>query len=320
MDALSDVLKSISLSGAVFLDAEFHAPWCVRARFGLSSARAKLPADAQVALFHWLTEGGCKVRLVDAGEVLDLRAGDLIVFPHDDQHLLGSDLDRFPVESSTLFDSAAPDDSCSALRIDGSGDATRFVCGYVAFDSSLSRSLRQALPRMMRVAIAARPSAPLVRELLRTAVRESATNRPGSASMLAKLAELLFVEALRAQVETLPASENGWLAGLRDKHIGRALALLHGDPRRPWTVDDLAGEVALSRSALADRFTSLIGESPMQYLLRWRLSRAARALRAGAQITRVAEDCCYESAAAFSRAFKREFGVAPSAWRKRAAA
>lgn len=319
MDALSDVLRSVTLSGAVFFDAQFHAPWCVRAHFGLNNARAKLPADAKVALFHWLTEGACKARLVDGGEVLALTAGDLILFPHDDQHLLGSDLDRLPIESATLFGAPADGDRCSALRIDGPGDATRFVCGYVAFDSTLSRTLRQALPPMLRVGIAASPTAALVRELLRSAVQESAIERPGGASMLAKLSELLLVEALRTHVETLASSDTGWLAGLRDKFVGRAIGLLHADPRRAWTVDDLASEVALSRSALAERFTHLVGESPMQYLLRWRLSRAARALRAGTPITRVAEDCCHESDAAFSRAFKREFGVAPSVWRKRAA-
>jgi AraC-like DNA-binding protein len=135
--------------------------------------------------------------------------------------------------------------------------------------------------------------------------------------MLAKLSELMFVEALRRYVENLPPQGKGWLAGVRDAQIGRALALLHGDPGRAWTVDALAREVALSRSALAERFAVLVGESPIQYLIRWRLALAAQMLRAGREaIARVAERSGYESETAFSRAFRREFGVGPAAWRK----
>jgi AraC-like DNA-binding protein len=148
-------------------------------------------------------------------------------------------------------------------------------------------------------------------------VRESSASRPGAQSTLAKLAELMFVEALRRYVETLPPEGKGWLAALRDVQIGRALALLHEAPERAWTVDELAREVALSRSLLATRFASLVGESPMQYLLRWRLALAARALRSGSDaISRIAERSGYETEAAFSRAFKREFGLPPSTWRK----
>lgn len=127
----------------------------------------------------------------------------------------------------------------------------------------------------------------------------------------------MFVEALRRHVETSPPGGRGWLAALRDVQIGRALALLHEAPGQAWTVDELAREVAMSRSLLATRFASLVGESPMQYLMRWRLALAARALRSGSDaISRVAERSGYETEAAFSRAFKREFGLPPSTWRK----
>ncbi|HEU4663275.1 MAG TPA: AraC family transcriptional regulator [Dokdonella sp.] len=320
MDALSDILKSVSLAGAVFLDAEFHAPWCVRTRFGLDRARAKLPADAHVALFHLLTEGRCKVRLDDGADLFELVAGDLVLFAHDDRHLIGSDLDRLPLDAPAMAEPDADGPTCTTLRLGGPGEATRFVCGYVAFDRVLSRGLLQGLPRMLRVDIAATPAAALVRELLRAGVHESASDRPGAASSLTKLSELLLVEAVRAHVESQADTRAGWLAGLRDRHVGKALALLHGDPSRAWTVDELARDVALSRSALAERFTDLVGESPMQYLLRWRLSRAARTLLGGDPISQVAARSGYESEAAFSRAFKREFGLPPAAWRKRAAA
>ena len=160
-------------------------------------------------------------------------------------------------------------------------------------------------------------AAALLRELLRVGVRESSASRPGAGSMLAKLSELMFVEAMRRYVEDLPPGGKGWLAGVRDAQIGRALALLHGDPGRAWTVDELGREVALSRSALAERFATLVGEPPIQYLMRWRLALAAQALRSGNRaIALVAEESGYESESAFNRAFKREFGVPPAAWRR----
>lgn len=160
----------------------------------------------------------------------------------------------------------------------------------------------------------------LLRELLRAGVRESMTSRPGGQSTLAKLAELMLVEALRRHADNLPPGSKGWLAGARDVNVGRALALMHGDPGRTWTVKELAREVALSRSALAERFAALVGKPPIQYLIRWRLALAARSLRSGAEaISRVAERSGYDSEAAFSRAFKRQFGVPPAAWRRAAA-
>lgn len=324
MDALSDVLKSVRLEAAVFLDAEFTAPWCVRARFGLPNARERLAGAEHVMIFHFLTEGRCRIRLADATETLDVDSGDLVLFPHDDRHLIGSDLQLAPVdmESAQLFAAdAARGADVAALRHGGGGTATHFVCGYVACSRNLLRPLLDALPRMLRIPVGDGPAAGLLRELVRAGVSESTAMRPGGASMLAKLAELLFVEALRRYVESLPPQGHGWLAGVRDAHVGRALALLHGDPARAWTVDELAREVALSRSALAERFVALVGDSPMQYLTRWRLALAAQTLRAnGGTVARVAERSGYESEAAFCRAFKREFGVSPTAWRKAASA
>jgi AraC-like DNA-binding protein len=252
--------------------------------------------------------------------VLDVAAGDLVLFPRDDRHLMGSDLHLAPLETETLnYADAATDADFIHMRHGGGGAATRFVCGYLACNRSVCRPLLDALPRMLRIPIGDGRASALLRELLRAGVRESAASRPGAASMLAKLSELMFVEALRRYVEDLPPQGKGWLAGVRDAQIGRALALLHGDPGRAWTVDELAREVSLSRSALAERFAALVGESPIQYLIRWRLALAAQMLRAGREaIARVAERSGYESETAFSRAFRREFGVGPAAWRKAA--
>jgi AraC-like DNA-binding protein len=318
MDALSDVLKSVRLEGAVYINAEFTAPWCVHSKFGLASVRARLAGAEHVVFFHFLTEGSCKVRLADSTEVLDVAAGDLILFPREEKHLMGSDLHLAPVEAGSLIDAdAAANINLIHMRHGGGGVATRFVCGYLACSRSICRPLLDNLPRMLRIPIGDGPEAALMRELLRVGVRESSAARPGTDSMLAKLSELMFVEAMRRYVANLPPEGKGWLAGVRDSQVGRALALLHAEPGRAWTVDELAREVALSRSALAERFATLVGEPPMQYLMRWRLALAAQSLRsAGEPIARVAARTGYESEAAFNRAFKREFGMPPATWRR----
>lgn len=317
MDALSDVLKSVRLEGAVYLNAEFSAPWCVQSKFGLDRVGDRLTGADHVAFFHFLVEGRCKARLADGGDVLEASAGDLLLFPYDDRHVLGSDLQLAPVESDSLVDPADSGADLIQLRHGGGGEVTRFVCGFLACSRSVCRPLLDALPRVLRIPVGDSPAAGLLRELLRVGVQESSDARPGGASMLAKLSELLFVEAMRSYVGSLPPGGQGWLAGVRDVQVGRALALMHGEPGRGWSVDDLAREVALSRSAFAERFVSLVGEPPMQYLTRWRLALAADTLRStGDAIARIAERTGYESEAAFSRAFKREFGTPPAAWRR----
>jgi len=320
MDALSDVLKSLRLEGAVYINAEFTAPWCVQSRFGLASVRARLAGAEHVMFFHFVTEGRCKVRLPGSSEALDVAAGDLVLFPSDGRHVMGSDLGLAPVETASLI---TPEDAAQTeliqMRHGGGGTATRFVCGYLAHSRSVCRPLLEALPPVLRIQIGEGPAWEMLRELLRMGVLESSMSRPGAQSMLAKLSELMFVDALRRYVEEMPPGGKGWLAGVRDAQVGRALALLHAKPDHPWTVDELAREAALSRSALADRFVALVGEPPMQYLTRWRLALAAQRLRSDREaIARVAERSGYESEAAFSRAFKREFGMPPAAWRKAA--
>jgi AraC-like DNA-binding protein len=314
MDALSEVLQAIRLDGAMYLDAEFTAPWCVEAQFGLQTATEHLPRSEQIAFFHVLTEGTCQARLVDGAEVLELKPGDILMFPHDHPHLLGSDVSLAPSTTGEIAETQA-DSGMFRMHWGGGGSATRFVCGYLACDPRVCRPLFSALPRMLRVSIG--DDAAWLLQMLRVGVQESGARRPGAQSLLAKLAELMFVEAIRRFALAQPEDQRGWLAGLRDRHVGRALALLHDRPAHGWTVDELAREVALSRSAFAERFAELIGEPPMQYLTRWRLALAAQRLRGGSEtVARIAELIGYESEAAFNRAFKREFGMPPSAWRK----
>jgi AraC-like DNA-binding protein len=318
MDALSDVLKSVRLEGAVYINAEFTAPWCVQAKFGIARIRAKLARADHVVFFHYLAEGSCKMSLADGSEVLEAVAGDLILFPQDEHHLLGSDLQLAPVATSSLVDPEEdPETDLLQMRHGGGGVATRFVCGYLACSRSMCRLLFDALPRMIRIPTGDGPASMLMRELLGVGVRESATSNPGAESMLAKLSELMFVEAMRTYVASLPPGGKGWLAGVHDTQVGRALTLLHGQPARDWSVDELAVEAGISRSALAQRFSEVIGQPPMQYLTRWRLSLAAEQLRhSGRAIGTIAEESGYESEAAFNRAFKREFGVPPASWRR----
>ncbi len=318
MDALSDVLKTIRLEGAVYLNAEFTAPWCVQAEYGLTAIRRRLPGADHVAFFHFFVQGGCKVPMPGGGE-LEVREGDLLLFPHGDRQvqLMGSDLRVAPVDGNTVIDDVAlASGEVFALRHGGGGTATRVICGFVGCTRSVSRPLFDALPPVLRIPVGDEPASAMLLELLRAGVRESAASRPGAQSLLAKLSELMFVEALRRYVASLPPGGHGWLAGVRDLHVGRALAAMHADPGRAWTVEELARAAALSRSALAERFGELVGEPPIQYLMRWRLALAAQALRSGGEpIARVAERSGYESVAAFTRAFKREFGVPPAAWR-----
>src|SRR6478735_2812397 len=219
MDALSDVLKSVRLEGAVYLNAEFTAPWCVRGELGFASIRERLAGADHVALFHFLTEGACKVRLAEGGEVLDAVAGDLILLPREGKHLLGSDLHLAPMEASA---SITPDPDTDAelfhMRQGGGGAATRVICGYLALNRSVFRPLFESLPRVLRIPIGEGPASALLREMLRAGVRESSVARPGAGSMLAKLAELMFVEAMRRYMEQLPPQGKGWLAGVRDTH------------------------------------------------------------------------------------------------------
>lgn len=322
MDALSAVLKSIRLEGAVFLNAEFTAPWCIRGRFGLARARRRMPSADHVVFFHFLVEGRCRASLAPAGglpaESHEVRAGDVILLAQDDRYMMGSDLQLAPMDTDTSDDAAlAAEPDFIQLRHGGGGDATRFVCGYLGCSRAASRPLVSALPRMLCIPIGDGHSMSLLRDLLQVGVRESLAPRPGAEPMLARLSELIFVEALRRYTDTMPPQSTGWLAALRDAQVGKALALVHRQPERRWSVEELAREAALSRSALAERFTALVGQSPIQYATRWRLSLAAQALRSGDEaIARIAQRSGYETEAAFNRAFKREFGTPPATWRR----
>jgi AraC-like DNA-binding protein len=243
-------------------------------------------------------------------------AGEVVLLPRNDLHLMGSDLSLPPVAGSDII-SAPRDGGLFSIHHGGAGRRTRMVCGFLGSAGAEANPVISTLPPLLRLKIERGGAAEWVRSTFQYAAEEVAAGRPGSETVLAKLSELLFVETVRRYAESLPEDQTGWLAGLRDPYVARALALLHRDVARRWTVDDLGREVGLSRSALADRFLRLIGMPPMHYLAGWRMQVATQQLRdTSASLAQVAETVGYDSEAAFSRAFKKAFGVAPAGWRR----
>jgi AraC-like DNA-binding protein len=267
--------------------------------------------------YHYVVEGELHVRVSDEdAETFLLGPGDIILFPHNDLHLLGSDIGLPPVKGSDIIQPPG-DDGLFSIHHGGKGALTRVVCGFLGCDSAEGNPVISTLPSVIKLNAGEDGAAEWIRSTFQYAAAEVAAGRPGSEAVLAKLSELLFVEAVRRYADALPEGQTGWLAGLHDRYVARALALLHRDITRAWTVGDLGREVGLSRSALAERFTRLIGVAPMHYLANWRMQVAAQELRnTGASLANIANAVGYESEAAFSRAFKKTFGTAPATWRR----
>jgi AraC-like DNA-binding protein len=319
MDALSDVLRVVRLNGGVFLNAEFTAPWCISMQAAPEDCGALFARTEHLVLYHYVVEGRLLAQ-IDDGKPTEIEAGEVIIFPHNHAHLLGSNLDLTPVLSRQIVQQS-PDGGLWVIRHGGGGQAARIVCGFLGSDRLEGNPLVGALPPVLRFDTRQGASGAWMRSSFEFAANEMEARRAGSETVLAKLSELLFVEALRRHVEGLSEEQTGWLAGLKDPFVSRALSLLHGRVAQQWTVDDLGREVGLSRSALADRFVRLIGEPPMRYLARWRIQVAAHQLRTSdSSLARIAEQVGYESEAAFNRAFKRSFGVPPATWRRDAIA
>ena len=317
MDALSDVLRVAHLTGGVFLHAEFFAPWCIAARVSPEHCTPILGPASHLIIYHYIVEGDLQIRVEGGdGENLVLRAGEVVLLPRNDLHLMGSDLSLPPVAGSDVI-RPPKDGGLFTIHHGGVGGRTRMICGFLGCDSADGNPVLSTLPPLLKLDVEQAGAAEWIRSTFQYAADEVAAGRPGSETVLAKLSELLFVETVRRYAETLPDGQTGWLAGLREPYVARALALLHRDITRRWTVDDLGREVGLSRSALADRFIRLIGMPPMHYLASWRMQVATEKLRnTSASLAQIAEIVGYDSEAAFSRAFKKAFGAAPATWRR----
>jgi AraC-like DNA-binding protein len=317
MDALSEILRVVSLESAIYLNAELSDPWCLASPQSRELAPVVARGGAHVIIYHLLCEGRAYTRLTD-GEDVVLSAGDIVTFPHGHQHLLGSSARAVPVDIGiTLSEVLAR--GVDLLHLGGGGTACRFICGFFACDPRLSQTFLGGLPPLIKVNIRDDPSGQWLENSLKFSVDQSASREAGSGVMLTKLSELVFAETLRRYVRGLPEGETGWLAGARDAEVGKALTLLHHRHAHPWTLAELAKQAGVSRTVLVERFQHFLGEAPMTYLMRWRLRLAARSLTATQHsVAHIASETGYESEASFNRAFKREYGVPPAKYRREA--
>lgn len=319
MDVLSDVLRAVRLTGALYFDIQASAPWVGESPSTSEIAAAIMPGVEHVISFHAIIAGSCWASLGDgSGTSLLLHAGDVVVFPGGASNVLGSspgirgkpDLTMYyrPVETDLPF---------TVLTGGGGKERTRVICGYLGCDARPFNPLLATLPSLLCVRAPA-DSSGWVTDLFRVALAEGGSKRAGTETILAKLSELMFVEVLRRHIETLSADSSGWLSGLRDPHIGAALRLIHARPAEDWTLERLAQEIGLSRSVFASRFAAYVEVSPMHYVARWRLQLASRLLeQPGLSVAEAGCRVGYASEAAFNRAFKKYIGVPPGEWRKR---
>ena len=314
MDAISEILSGVKLSGAVFFCAEFSAPWGFSTPASSKYLAELAPADAHLVLYHLLIEGEAFVE--SEGQSIELKPGDVVIFPHGNAHQMSSGKGISAPFPSYGINSKIKARDLSPLHAGGGGDTSRFVCGYMTCDPYLSRPILNGLPAVFKVNIRTDRAGHWLENSILHLVEEAASGRVGSEAMLAKLSEALFVDTLRRYIAGLPEHHMGWLAGARDIVVGKSLGLLHSRVAHPWTIADLAEEVGISRSALVERFTKYLSEPPMTYLTRWRLQLAARSLEWTSRgVAEIAADVGYESEAAFNRAFKREFGQPPGRYR-----
>lgn len=336
MDVLSEVLRVVRLSGAIHFCAEFTRPWAIISTPPEMLAARLMPGAEAVMPFHIATRGTC---LLLCGKVppIAVEAGDVVVFPRGSQHVLTSQPGLSPVPVKDLY--RPSQEQIVALKHGGGGESTHFVCGFLHSDQRFG-PLLDAMPELICIRVrngaiviesftgSGRFTEPVTladgagwwQAAIGHMTSEAAKPGPGNRAVLARLSELLFMEVVRWQLSHVSDGHGGWLAGLNDPYVGRALALLHGEPARPWTVEELAREAGISRAALAKRFVDLVGETPIQYLAGWRMHLARRLLcDSTMSLNEIARRVGYESEAAFNRAFRRLVGAPPATWRQTAA-
>jgi AraC-like DNA-binding protein len=317
MDVLSDVLRAVRLTGAIFFDVDASAPWVAETPLGSTIAADVMPDAEHIIMFHAIISGGCWAELLD-GSVSPFRlsTGDILVLPMGDPHVFCTVPGMRAAPDLTKYQRPLNRQQPTYVKTGtNGGERTRLVCGYLGCDARPFNPVLHALPRILHAKSS--EGAPYMAQLIRLAVDETTTRRSGGETVLSKVAELMFVDVVRRHIDTLPIDAAGWLSGLRDKHVGAALALMHGAPAEAWTLERLAQAVGLSRSVFADRFAHHVQDPPMQYLTRWRMQLATRLLeRPSIGLAQVAAEVGYESEAAFNRAFKKCVGVPPGAWRR----
>jgi len=311
MDPLSDVLRAVKLNGAYFYHVQAAPPWSILSEAACQLVPRILPEAEHLISYHILLRGTAWAGL-DGEEQVRMQPGDVVVFPHGDATLMSSAAGEW---TDRQRNGSRPKRYPETVLM--GPDTTRdtaFVCGFMGCDARPFNPLLAALPRQIHLqGIAAGWLAQFPEQV----VAESRMGRVGSETMLTRMAELMFVEVVRRHVEQVASHQSGWLAGLMDPVVGQALTRLHEHPEHPWTLAELAHEIASSRTVLSERFARLVGIPPMLYLTRWRLQLAAEQLRRGsAKVAAIGAQVGYDSEAAFSRAFKRETGQSPAAWRR----
>jgi AraC-like DNA-binding protein len=268
-----------------------------------------------VIIFHLLTEGRGYAHVEGDGRPVPLDAGDIVVFPHGDPHILGNGPAITPTDNSRELERVLSL-GLKVSRMGGGGEVTKFICGYMACEPQLSGVFLGGLPPLIKINIRNDSAGQWLENSLRYSVDNADMSLPGGEAVLAKLSEVLFVETLRRYIALLPPEQTGWLAGVRDPEIGKALALLHRKPAHPWTIASLGNEIGVSRSVLAERFRRYLSETPMAYLSQWRLQLGAQLLKSTSRgVAEIAAEVGYESEPSFNRAFKRQFGLPPARYR-----
>lgn len=318
MDVLSDVLRAVRLTGAVYFDIDAGFPWVGESPPTEAIAAAIMPEAQHIISFHAVVSGSCWAGLGDASvPPIRVEAGDVVLFPQGSSNVMSSAPGERGKPNMAMY--YRPVDEHLPFKVIHGGDGderTRFICGYLGCDSRPFNPLLSSLPAIL---CARKPldGSAWITDLFLHAMAEGSSGRSGAETVLTRLSELMFVEVVRTHLETLPEGSGGWLAGLRDRHVGEALRLVHSRPSEPWTLDKLARGAGCSRSSLANLFAQFVGSSPMQYLTGWRMQLAVRRLETqGVSIAQVGAELGYESEAAFNRAFKRFVGIPPGTWRR----
>ncbi len=315
MDVLSEVLRAVKLEGAFYYNAEFSAPWRFHAPPSRKIAPFLTPQSEHVIIYHLLTEGRAFTRLEGDSKRVTLEAGDLVIFPHGDAHIMENGTPSQAIDSERDL-ARILSQGLKLVSMGGGGEVTRFVCGYMSCEPQLGSVFLGRLPPLVKVRIRSDAAGEWIMNSIRFSVDALDGSPAGGEAVLTKLSEVLFAETLRRYIHDLPVEQTGWLAGARDPHVGRALAHIHRDPAVPWTIAKLAEQAGTSRSVLAERFRFFLGEPPMAYLTRWRLQLGAQQLRGTSRsVAEIANEVGYESEAAFTRAFKREYGSPPASYR-----
>jgi AraC-like DNA-binding protein len=313
-DPLSDVLRSVRLSGAIFLDAELSAPWGFTAPAASVGAPYVAASAEHLILFHLLVEGEATARIPGQAKVT-LEPGDIAVLPQGEAHEIWNGRVIRLTDGSTLLPKLL-EGAVASERGGGGGRVTKFICGYIACERQAQHLFLAGLPPLFKVNIRRGASGAWIESTIRQLASPREPTYAGQSALLAKLAEALFIETLRCYMAELPRRQTGWLAAVRDPAIGRALAAIHREPARAWTVASLAEQAAVSRTVFSERFTRLLGETPLTYVSHCRMQLGARLLETTDDtVLRVALNAGYESEAAFNRAFKREFNVPPARYR-----